>query len=274
MKPIAGRNPPSCAPVGLGSRGSGVSPGRQSPARPEGIPDAAPGAAAAGEPGDEAQLLQSSCSTYENKRKEEKTSAITHCRGSRRGNVGSQDRRELSRSIPAGTALSHTWRRGLCHRGSCHPQPPPLPVPTTCITGRCHNHAGSQPIQALDRERAFGEPDTPLNRVTASSQLPHPKQNQLHHCCASCSTSSSPMPPSTAPHCSRLLLHFFSTQNRLCFTFLGVAVKYTDFICSFSWGWWEKVPTDVPGPSISNPSLFHGWFSWERLQQPHWQLHC
>lgn len=55
--------------MGLRSLGSGVSLGRQSPARPEEVPDVAPGAVAGGEPGDEAQLLQRLMKTNKRKRK-------------------------------------------------------------------------------------------------------------------------------------------------------------------------------------------------------------
>lgn len=45
------------------------------------LPQSQPQGAAGGEPGDEAQLLQSSCSTYENRGKEEQSSAITQSGG-------------------------------------------------------------------------------------------------------------------------------------------------------------------------------------------------
>lgn len=243
---------------------------------------------AGGEPGDEAQLLQSSCSTYENKRKEEKTSAITHSRGSR-----AVPPRECWFSRPQGVQPEHPgrrsrWVRALSHTCRCGaavspglpvtPRHCPVAVPDICITGRSLNRAGSQPIQAPNMEQAFGEPDTLLYGVTASSPasyqlFPH-KQNLLYHCRGSCSTSSSTdhLPLLlTVPGSSDV---FYPYRTDFASLLLGVAVKHPDFTCSFSWGWWEKVPTAVSGPSTSNPSLFHGWFSWERLQQPPWQLHC
>lgn len=135
------------------------------------------------------------------------------------------------------------------------PRHHPVVALAICIAGRSLNRAGSQPIQALRAQRAFGQPDTFLSIPSRFSQL-------VLSFPPTCFTSSSTMLPPTAPHWSRLFLHILSIQNRLCFTFAGSCSKIHR-LCSFSWGWWEKVPTAVPGPSTSNPSLFHGWFSWE-----------
>lgn len=111
----------------------------------------------------------------------------------------------------------------------------PVAVPDICITGRSLNRAGSQPIQALNMEQAFGEPDTLLYGVTASSPasyqlFPH-KQNLLYHCRGSCSTSSSTdhLPLLlTVPGSSDMLYPYRTDFASLL---LGVAVKHPDFIC-------------------------------------------
>lgn len=71
----------------------------------------------------EAQLLHSSCSTFENKQKEEKTSAIAHCRGSWAVLLW-----ECWLTRPQGVQQEHPHRhkvtpagRGCCV--TCHPQP-------------------------------------------------------------------------------------------------------------------------------------------------------
>lgn len=166
---MAGRNPPSCAPVCLGSRVSGVSHG---PARPEDAPDAArshsPREQLEGSRGMRHSFFKARVQLM--KTKERKSKALPLLSPGECWLT-----RERSRSIPTGAAAgSESHLRGdRCVTGApCHPWPLSRGCP-----GHLHHCQVPQPCWWM--ERALGEPGTSPSRVPAGSQLSPLKQNLL-----------------------------------------------------------------------------------------------